>query len=143
MSALRKNEMYEMNEAYEARRPAATPLKKNAGWLPVVIVTAHGTAAYEPTAAVAVEEHASRAKNIALFLASPFIGLAYLLAMPIVALAALAWFAGKALAKKVPASKVIALALAAPVIGLASVVLMPFVGIGALAWIGARRIAAR
>ncbi|MFA7268419.1 MAG: hypothetical protein WC073_03650 [Sterolibacterium sp.] len=136
MSALRKNEIYE-TAGYEA-----APLKKSAGWLPVVIVTAHGTAAYEPAAPAAVaEKHESTAKNIALFLASPFIGLAYLFAMPVVAFAALAWIGAKALAKKVPLTKTIALAVAAPFIGLAAVVAGPFVGLGVLAWVGWKRMA--
>lgn len=138
MSALRKMEMLEA-AGYEA-----APLKKSAGWLPVVIVTAHGAAAYEPAAPVASEEkHLSAAKNVALFLASPFIGLVYLLAMPFVALGALVWIGAKALAIKVPATKAIALALAAPFIGLAAVVVLPFLGLGALAWVGAKSLAAR
>ena len=138
MSALRKMEMLEA-AGYEA-----VPLKKSAGWLPVVIVTAHGAAAYEPAVPVACEEkHLSAAKSVALFLASPFIGLVYLLAMPFVALGALAWIGAKALAKKIPATKAIALAIAAPFIGLAAVVMLPFLGLGALAWVGAKSLAAR
>jgi hypothetical protein len=36
------------------------------------------------------------ARNVALFLLAPFIGLAYALAFPVVGLAALAWFALRA-----------------------------------------------
>lgn len=50
----------------------------------------------------------SAVKSVALFLASPFIGLAYLLIMPLVALAALLWIGAKALARKLPASKALA-----------------------------------
>ena len=131
-------------EAYEAAGYEAAPLWKSAGWLPVVIVTPRGTAACEPAVPVVAEtEHAAAAKNIALFLASPFIGLLYLVAMPFVGLGALLWIAAKALAAKVPAAKSVAMAIAAPVIGLAYVVAMPFIGLGALVWVAARSLAAR
>ena len=138
MSALHKMEIY------EAAGYATVPLKKSTGWLPEVIVTARGTAAYEPAVPVAAEvECNSVAKNVALFLAAPFIGLAYLLAMPFVAFGALVWIGAKALAKKVPATKSIALTFAAPFIGLAFIVAMPFLGLGALAWVGAKRLVFR
>ena len=138
MSALRKMRMAEV-AGYEV-----APLEKSAGWLPVVIVTAHGTAAYEPATPVTNEVGSnSAAKNIALFLASPFIGLVYLLAMPFVALGALAWFGAKALAKKVPATKTIALAIVAPFIGLVTLDAMPLLGLGALAWVGTKALATR
>jgi len=138
MSALRKMRTYETT-GYEAE-----PLKKSAGWLPVVIVTPHGTAAYEPAVPVVAEvESTSVAKNITLFLAAPFIGLIYLVAMPFVGLGALVWIAAKALAEKMPALKAIALAITAPFIGLAFIVAMPFLGLGALAWAGSRSLADR
>ncbi|MCK9379747.1 MAG: hypothetical protein M0P95_01630 [Sulfuritalea sp.] len=138
MSALRKMKTYEA-VGYET-----APLKRSAGWLPVVIVTSHGTAAYEPAVPIAVEvETRSVAKNIALFLAAPLIGLVYLVAMPFVGLGALIWIGAKALAAKIPAVKAMALAIAAPFIGLAFVVAMPFLGLGALAWVGSRRLTAR
>jgi CheY-like chemotaxis protein len=87
---------------------------------------------------VAVEK-TSRAKNIALFLAAPFIGLAYIVAAPFVAFAALAWFGAKALAtqiNKFPGFKRIMLAASAPFIGLAFVIALPFAGIGVLTWFG-------
>jgi hypothetical protein len=40
------------------------------------------------------------AKNIALFVAAPFIGLGYAVAFPFVAVGMLAWYGGRALAKK-------------------------------------------
>lgn len=139
MSALHKMEIY------EAAGYATVPLKKSAGWLPEVIVTARGTAAYEPAVPVAADEVEcnSVAKNVALFLAAPFIGLAYLLSMPFVAFGALVWIGAKALAKKLPATKAISLAMAAPFIGLAFIVAMPFLGLGALAWVGAKRLVFR
>lgn len=42
----------------------------------------------------------STIKNIALFLSAPFIGLAYIVAMPFVAIGMLAWFGYKALMKR-------------------------------------------
>ena len=138
MSALRKMTTYETNE-YEA-----APAKKAAGWIPVVIVTAHGTAHYEGAVPVTAEEkRTSIAKGIALFLAAPFIALAYLLALPVVGLAALAWIAAKALAAKVPVVKTIALAVAAPFIGLAFILAGPVVGLGVLVRMVSASLAAR
>lgn len=77
-----------------------------------------------------------RVKNVALFFAAPFIGLAYLLAFPFVGFAMLAWIAGKAVMKSDKA-RPIALAIAAPFIALAFVTVGPIVGLGALAWTGA------
>lgn len=95
MSALLKMEMYE-TAGYEA-----APLAKSAGWLPVVIVTAQGTAAYEPAVPVVAETGStSVAKNIALFLASPFIGLAFIVATPFIGLGALAWVGSRSLAAR-------------------------------------------
>ena len=80
---------------------------------------------------------AKRAKNVALFFAAPFVGLAYLLAFPIVGFALLAWIAAKAVLNNAKARPV-ALALAAPFIGLAFVTVGPIAGLGALAWTGAK-----
>ena len=52
----------------------------------------------ESLAAEAVSK-GSRAKNIALFLAAPFVGLAYIIVMPLVGIGALGYFAVKALWK--------------------------------------------
>jgi hypothetical protein len=77
-----------------------------------------------------------RVRNVALFFAAPFIGLAYLLAFPLVGFALLAWIAAKA-AMKSDKVRPIALAIAAPFIALAFVAVGPIVGLGALAWTGA------
>ncbi len=78
---------------------------------------------------------ASRAKNIALFLAAPFIGLVYVMAMPFVAAGMLAWFAAKALAAKVPADvKKFAMLIGGPLLGLGFILVLPLVGIGALGY---------
>lgn len=78
-------------------------------------------------------------KNVALFLAAPFIGLAYLLAFPFVGFAMLAWVAVKA-AMKSEKARPIALAVAAPFIALAFVTVGPIVGLGALACTGAKAL---
>ena len=77
------------------------------------------------------------AKNVALFLAAPFIGLAYLLAFPVIGFGLLAWVAAKAVMKNEKARPV-ALALAAPFIGLAFVTVGPVLGLVALAWYGGK-----
>ena len=63
--------------------------------------TYNATKGYEGYEAAAGLRRAARvAKNVALFAAAPFIGLAYAVAFPFVAVGALAWFGAKALAKK-------------------------------------------
>ena len=121
MSALLKMEMY------EAVAEAAV-LKKSTGWVPEVIVTAHLPAAAE-------EKKMSAAKSVALFLASPFIGLAYVIAMPFVAAAMIAWFAAKALAARIPASvKKAGMVAAAPLLGLGFIIALPLAGVTALGY---------
>lgn len=90
-----------------------------------------------PAPAAAAAE--SRVKNVALFFAAPFIGLAYLLAFPLIGLGMLAWIAGKA-AMKNDRLRPIALLIAAPFITLAFVTIGPIVGLGALVWIGGKAL---
>ncbi len=78
-----------------------------------------------------------RVKNVALFFAAPFVGLAYLLAFPVIGLGLLAWTAAKAVMKNDKARPV-ALIIAAPYIGLAFVTVGPIVGLVAAAWYGTR-----
>jgi len=78
-----------------------------------------------------------RAKNVALFFAAPFVGLAYLLAFPVIGFGLLAWTAAKAVMKNDKARPV-ALIIAAPFIGLAFVTAGPIVGLVAAAWYGTR-----
>ncbi len=85
--------------------------------------------------------------RIALFFAAPFIGLAYMIALPFVGGAMLAWFAAKAAAERHPrignagrVLKHVGMLAAAPLIGLVSIVLLPFAGLAALAWLGARTL---
>lgn len=83
-------------------------------------------------------------KNIALFFAGPFIGLAYVMLFPFVGLGMLAWLAfraarGNATVRKVGViAKHIGMAVAAPFIGLAFFALVPFIGLGMLAWLAVR-----
>jgi hypothetical protein len=80
---------------------------------------------------------AKRAKNVALFLLAPFIGLVYLLTFPVVGFGMLAWVAAKAVMKNEKARPV-ALMIAAPVIALAFVTVGPIVGLGVLAAMGVK-----
>ena len=77
------------------------------------------------------------ANNVALFLAAPFIGLAYLFAFPPVGLALLAWLGAKA-AMRNDKARPIALALAAPFIGLGFVTVGPVLGLVMLARCGVK-----
>ena len=98
---------------------------------------------------VAIEAPAAAhpVRQIALFLAAPFIGLAYAVAMPLVGLAALLWIGGKALlqtqaAKHAPMFlKNVALLAAAPFIGLLYAMALPFVGMGFLVVTAAKALA--
>lgn len=83
-------------------------------------------------------------KNIALFLAAPFIALAYVIALPFVGLGILAVLAARAAARSGAVATIghalgkVGLFLAAPFIALAYVVLFPLIGLVVLAWIGGR-----
>ena len=81
----------------------------------------------------------SHLRNIALFLAAPFFGLAYIMAFPLVGLGMIAWLAGKKLLANKTARPIV-LAIAAPFATIAFVTVAPVVGLGALAWVGARAL---
>jgi hypothetical protein len=89
------------------------------------------------TEAVANE---NTAKNVALFLVAPFIGLAYAVLLPFVGIAMLLVTAAKALVAAGALGyagrlvKDVALLVAAPFIGLIYAVTFPFVGIAMLLW---------
>lgn len=91
----------------------------------------------------------SRIKNIALFVAAPFIGLLYAMFLPFVGLGMVAWMGIEAAGQADRARRVfgtlgkIGKVIAAPFIGLAYVLLFPFVGAVALAWIGVRELTAK
>ena len=86
----------------------------------------------------------SALKNVLLFLAAPFIALAYVIALPFVGLGLLAVLAARAAARSGTMATVgqalrkAGLFLLAPFIALAYVVLFPFIGLVMLAWIGGR-----
>lgn len=134
MSALRKNEIFETES-----NSSETPSSKKS-WEPVLYTIVRRPRA-ENAASVESRSVATTAKNIALFLASPFIGLAYVVAMPFVAAAMLAYFAGKALFNRFPMIKHAAMMLAAPFIGLAFVLVAPIAGLGALGYMSAKALA--
>lgn len=85
-------------------------------------------------------------KNIALFLASPFIGLLYAVLLPFVGIGMMGSLGIKALVKITAVRnalnflKNVAKFIAAPFVGLAFVVLLPFVGTAMLAWTGIRTL---
>src|SRR5476649_425876 len=78
-----------------------------------------------------------RAKNVALFLIAPFIGLAYLLAFPVIGFGMLIWIAAKA-AMKNEKARPVAMVIAAPAIALVFVTVGPIIALGALASMGAK-----
>jgi hypothetical protein len=90
----------------------------------------------------AIAAAARTVRNVALFLAAPFIGLVYALAMPLVGFAILAMIGGKAFVESgaarraVVAAKNVTLFAAAPLIGLVYAVLLPVVGMAMIAKIG-------
>ncbi len=89
------------------------------------------------------------AKNVALFLLAPFIGLIYAVLLPFVGIAMLLWTAAKALAasgalgRTTHFLKALAVLLAAPFIGLVYVLSFPFVGIAMLLWSAVDALAAK
>ena len=108
------------------------------------IVPPQTEAVVTETADVAAEPGALRdiltfAGKAALFVAAPFIGLAYALFLPFFGLGLLAWMVVRTLGRYTML-KNIALFAAAPFIGLAYALLLPFVGLGLLAWMGVRTL---
>jgi two-component system response regulator FixJ len=99
-----------------------------------------------PVQAVEADESNSRVRNVALFAAAPFIGLAYAIFLPLVGLVALAWFGANQLVKTEVGRanlKFAAMLLAAPLIGLAFAVFAPLAGLATLAWFAVKALAAR
>jgi len=112
---------------------------------------AQAEAAITETAVVAAEPGALKgiltfAGKIGLFVAAPFIGLAYALFLPFFGLAVLAWMGARALVRYNTLIRLagflknVALFVAAPFIGLAYALLLPFVGLGMLAWMAVRTL---
>jgi CheY-like chemotaxis protein len=77
------------------------------------------------------------ARNLALFLAAPFIGLLYAMAMPLVGLGMLAYLGFKA-AMKNDKARFVGTVIVAPFAGLLYAVSMPVVGLGMLVYVGGK-----
>lgn len=142
---LRKPLSPEMIEASTAKALAdrAAEVSPGAAALATPVIAPPPLSPEVPTVSQPPAGRRETLKNIALFLAAPFIGLAYVVAMPFVALGTLGWLAAKAAVRRFPALKNIAFFFAAPMIGLGYIVAMPFVGIGLLAWFGSRALLKR
>jgi hypothetical protein len=129
MTALRKILIVE-EEPVVATKVARAPAAK------LYVMTGNAPA---EARAVAPEAVGGILKNIALFFAAPFIGLAYTVALPLVGLALLAVVAVRA-AAEIEAVKTTAMVLAAPFIGLAFIVCFPLIGLAMLAAMGGRAV---
>ena len=81
-------------------------------------------------------------KYALMFVGAPLIGLAFVIALPVIAAALCAYYVGKLIAARWTriARRVrnVALFLAAPFIGLAYMVALPFVGLGTLVYVGVK-----
>lgn len=85
-------------------------------------------------------------RSTAAVAAAPFVGLVFIVTLPLAGLAALVWFATRALARQtrlLTAMRDIALFVAAPFIGLVYVLAMPAVGLFMLARIAIKEMAHR
>ena len=98
-----------------------------------------------PQAAAAPRTMGSALKNVALFLAAPFVDLAYILAFPFVGLGMLAWLGGKQMMKYSAGRKIAhaGMFVVGPLLGLAFILLFPWVGAAMLAWFGGRALLRR
>ena len=83
-------------------------------------------------------------KQIALFFAAPFIGLAYIMAFPFVGMGYMGVLAWKAASKNgtvkaiAVTMKHVAMVIAAPFFGLAYMIFFPFIGLALLLWMGGK-----
>jgi len=117
--------------------------------VPAAPVAAAVIAAAPEAPAAKVARAGSMLGNILLFFAAPFIGLAYIMAMPFYGLAMVAFLAARAAAKNATVRaaaivlKHVAMVIAAPFIGLAYVVLFPFIGLALLLWMAGKAVAAK
>ncbi|MFY9895711.1 MAG: response regulator [Xanthobacteraceae bacterium] len=118
--------------------------------LAVPAAPAAAAVAAAPEAPVAeVPPAGSLLGNILLFFAAPFIGLAYIMAMPFYGLAMVAFLAARAAGKNATVKaaaivlKHVVMVVAAPFIGLAYVVLFPFIGLALLLWMAGKAVAAK
>ena len=148
-------------DAYEARAKAAgvsgflhKPLSpdmiegsaKHALREKVPVAVLHPAVDAASIAAPVEADKESVVKNVALFFAAPFIGLAYFIAFPFIGLGMLAWMGGRKLMKYRAVRNVavfmkhFTLLVAAPLLGLAYIVALPFIGLAMLAWAGAKAL---
>jgi CheY-like chemotaxis protein len=142
-------------KALEEKQSAPTAQLEAAVYGPqpeaVAIAAPRIEAAVAKTADVPAEpgtlrKFASSVGKVGLFVAAPFIGLAYALFLPLFGIALLGWLGARALLryssfrKAAVFVKNVALFAAAPFIGLAYAILLPFVGLGMLAWMAARAL---
>ena len=115
--------------------------------LKTILVVKHGfvaeTAVWDRPAEAAVAKKGTtlgtHLKNIALFLAAPFVWLAYIIAFPLVGLGMIGWIAGKKLLADKTARPIV-LTIAAPFATIALVTVGPVIGLAALAWVGGRAL---
>jgi CheY-like chemotaxis protein len=147
---LRKPLSPEMIERSAARALATAPAEA-AGAVTIEALTApSATAANQPLEAVApvasVEPgRGSVLKNMLLFLSAPFVGLLYILLLPLVGVGTALWTAARWLAQPtvLPRTKRVLQRAAAPLVGLAYVIVLPFAGLAMLAWTAIRAVARR
>jgi len=92
--------------------------------------------------ATAAKELSLATKTALMFVGGPLIGLALVIALPVIGLALAAYYSTKLIAarwtKITRHIKNVALFLAAPFVGLAYLVAFPFVGLGTLVYIGVK-----
>lgn len=92
--------------------------------------------------AAATKELPLAAKTALMFVGAPLIGLAFVIAFPVIGVALIAYYSAKLIAARwagvVRNVRNVVLFLAAPFIGLAYLVAAPFVGFGALVYFGVK-----
>ena len=103
-----------------------TTWQSERSWLESARLDAPGKG-YAAATGAKSQTNLNNAKNVTLFFAAPFIGLAYLLAFPVAGLAMIAWIACKAVMKSKTARHA-ALVITAPFIALAFVTISPIAG---------------
>ncbi|MBI4291032.1 MAG: hypothetical protein HY661_06085 [Betaproteobacteria bacterium] len=91
---------------------------------------------------VATEHLTAGTKTVLMLAGAPLIGLAFVIALPILSVALTAYFGGKLLAAHwagvAKHVKNVALFFAAPFVGLAYILALPFVGLGTLVYLGVK-----
>ena len=92
--------------------------------------------------AAATKDFSLAAKTALMLVGGPLVGLAFVIALPIIGLTLIAYYGAKLIAARwariARHVKNVALFLAAPFVGLAYMVAFPFVGFGALVYLGVK-----